>query len=80
MNRLIPSQIKDALAFSEGIAQLIEGLPDSPEWGGGERLVLPSVLPLRVDDGYTTEPYAWLIANDFNGYDLTTTNPSKETA
>lgn len=76
MTALIPSQIKDAVAFIEALQQVIESLPDDPEWGGGMRLNLPAVIPLTPD--YKGEaPVAWLVANDFNGYDLTTQEPDR---
>lgn len=75
MTALIPSQIKDAVAFIEGLQKLLEGLPDEPAWGEGMRLNLPATIPLSPD--YSGErPVAWLVANDFNGYDLTTEEPA----
>lgn len=75
MTALIPSQLRDALAYAEGITKISEDLPLDPEWGGGLRLVLPDVIALRPDyDG--EKPVAWLVANDFNGYDLTTEEPT----
>jgi hypothetical protein len=77
MTALIPSQTRDALSFAEGIQAINEAMPNEPEWGEGMRLWLPDVIPLRPD--YPGEkPVAWLIANDFNGYDLTTENPEEK--
>jgi len=71
---LSDSQLADALAFMKGLKAINESLPDDPEWGGGMRLILPAVIALAPD--YEGEPpVAWLTANDFNGYDLSTENP-----
>lgn len=78
MSTLIVSQMKDAIAFAEGLKALIESLPEEPRWGGGERMCLPMVIELRSDyPGDSTR--AWLVANDFDGYDITTTDPKKAT-
>lgn len=74
---LIESQLRDALHYAAGLRQINETSADDPGWGEGMRLVLPEVIPLRGD--YPGEPaYAWLVTNDFNGYDLTTVDPAKE--
>jgi hypothetical protein len=76
MAELIPSQVRDALAFMDGIEKIVTALPDEPEWGGGLRLVLPAIIPLTTDYRGDRNPVAWLIANDFNGYDITTKEPT----
>lgn len=73
--RLIETQLSDALAYMKALRDVVEGLPDEPGWGEGLRLILPEVIALRADYGGDQTPYAWLIANDFNGYDLTTSAP-----
>lgn len=74
MTNLIGSQLKDALAYMDALEKACENLPDDPEFGEGLRLTLPPVIPLHSD--YPGEgPRAWLVANDFNGYDLATTEP-----
>ena len=74
MTALIESQLTDAVTFMKALRSAIESLPDDPEWGAGMRLTLPAVIPLTPD--YKGErPVAWLVANHFNGYDLTTEEP-----
>jgi hypothetical protein len=74
---LITSQLEDALILMKGLQAAVESLPDKPDFGEGMRLTLPSVIPLQPD--YEGErPVAWLIANDFNGYDLSTTEPDSK--
>lgn len=68
------TQMRDALVFAEALGAAISSLPDSPSFGGGERLYLPTVIPLRPD--YPGEgPVVWLVANDFDGYDVQTSKP-----
>ena len=75
MSTLLPSQLRDALAFMDALEAANKSLRDEPESGGGLRLWLPNVIALRPD--YPGEkPVAWLIANDFDGYDLTTEEPT----
>lgn len=75
MSTLIPSQVRDALAYMEALSNAIKNLPQGEDWGGGLRLWLPDVIPLSPD--YKGEPpVAWLVANDFEGYDLATTDPT----
>lgn len=76
MTTLIKSQLADALLYMELFAGLEEKLPDKPDWGDGMHLVLPDVIPLKSDWRSDDTVYAWLVANDFNGYDLTTENPN----
>ncbi|MDL5351134.1 hypothetical protein [Microbacterium sp. zg-YB36] len=76
MTTLIPSQVKDALALMEGLTKIIEEMDDETEWGSGLRLILPEAIPLKADDNSSSEPVAWLVANDFNGYDLSTVKPA----
>lgn len=74
MTNLIESQLADALLFMAALRKANESLPSEPAFGEGMCLWLPSVIPLRPDfEG--EEPVAWLVANDFNGYDLTTEKP-----
>lgn len=76
MSSLIPSQLKDALAFIEALQDIYVKMPQEPEWSEGMRLLLPRVIPLSPD--YEGEdPVAWLIANDFDGYDLSTEKPDE---
>ena len=77
-NTIITSQMRDALAFAEALGAVIEEMPYEPGWGDGLHLVLPKVIPLRPD-GYDEAPVAWLIANDSNGYDITTQKPEEAT-
>lgn len=77
MTHLIESQLSDALAYMKALHEVIKGLPDDPEWGGGLRLLLPAAIPLTTDFRGDDEPVAWLVSNDFDGYDLTTTKPEK---
>ena len=73
---LMESQLKDALAYVNALNLLMESLPNEPEWQGGLRLILPDVIELRPD--YPGEaPVAWLVANDVDGYDLSTVKPGK---
>lgn len=76
MADLIPSHVRDALAYMDALEKATAGLPDDPEWGGGLRLILPAVIPLSTDYAEDMNPVAWLVANDFNGYDLTTKEPT----
>jgi len=79
MTKLIESQLSDALAYMKALSGLGATLPNEPTWGGGMRLWLPDVIPLSPD--YKGEaPVAWLVANDFDGYDLTTTAPEPSDA
>lgn len=76
MAYLIASQLVDALAYMKALEDAGNAAPIEPAWGEGVRLVLPSVIPLHPD--YEGEaPVAWLVANDFGGYDLSTTAPEK---
>lgn len=77
MTALNTHQLKDALMYVE-LLQLEDKLPDTPAWGDGNHLLLPQVIPLTSD--YTGEDtvYAWLVANDFSGYDLMTEDPTKK--
>lgn len=75
MTTLIESQLKDALAYIRALSTI--QLDPTDSWGDGLHLVLPPVIPLRPDyDG--EKPVAWLVANDFEGYDLTTEDPKVE--
>ena len=74
MTVLIDSQVQDALAYMTALREVMEGRPDEPEWQGGLRLLLPVVIALRPDYPGET-PVAWLVANDCDGYDLTTVDP-----
>jgi hypothetical protein len=76
MANLIESQLSDALAYAKALRQANENIPDEPEWGGGLHLILPDVIPLKSDFKGDEVVYAWLVANDFNGYDLSTDNPA----
>jgi hypothetical protein len=77
MSTLIESQIRDALTYMEGLSAALKALPNEPAWGGGgQHLVLPAYIPLMTDSRSDIAPVAWLVANDFDGYDLTTTDPS----
>lgn len=76
MAHLIPSQLRDALAYIDGLEKTIKSLPEEPAWdGGGLHLLLPNVIPLTTDYSGDKNPVAWLVANDFEGYDLTTEEP-----
>ena len=79
MNTIIPSQMRDALIWAEALGAALDSLPDEPQWGGGMHLVLPSTIPL-TPDGDEGHPVAWLVVNEFNGYDLTTTQPEASDA
>lgn len=71
---IIESQLRDALAYVAALSDEKLQLSSEPAWGEGVRLLLPNVIALRPDfDGEA--PVAWLVANDFGGYDLTTTDP-----
>lgn len=73
---LIKTQLKDALHYMEGLEKMLAALSNDPEWHGGERLWFPSVIELRPD--YEGEkPVAWLVGNDFGGYDLVMEDPHK---
>lgn len=72
---LFDSQLADALTIVKGLGVLIESLPDEPDWGEGLHLRLPTVIPLFADNTENMVPVAWLVANDFSGYDLTTEDP-----
>jgi hypothetical protein len=77
MSSLTPEQLSDAVTYIKGLVRINDELPTEPDWSEGLRLLLPDVIPLRPD--YPGEkPVAWLIANDFNGYDLTTENPEEK--
>ena len=76
MTTLITSQLRDVLAYIDALEAGTKALSDSPSWGGGMRLCLPAVIPLCPD--YDSAPVAWLVANDFDGYDLTTEKPKGE--
>lgn len=74
MSTILTSQLRDALVYMDALN--IEKMPlaDEPSWGEGVRLWLPNVIPLSPD--YRGEkPVAWLVSNDFGGYDLSTTDP-----
>lgn len=74
MSTLLETQLRDALAYMAALNDEKIGLAQEPKWGEGVRLWLPDVIPLSPDcEGEA--PVAWLVANDFGGYDLTTTNP-----
>jgi len=76
MNALPEPQLRDALAYMSALNDEKIGLAQEPKWGEGLRLWLPNVIALSPD--YKgEEPVAWLIANDFGGYDLTTSAPGK---
>lgn len=73
-NAISTTQMKDAVILAEALGRGLDLLPNEPAWGNGEHLRLPAVIPLETD--YEGEgPLAWLVANDFNGYDISTTNP-----
>lgn len=74
MNNIIESQLRDALCYMAALNTENMQLSEKPEWGEGVRLWLPNVIPLRPDYG-DEEPVAWLVANDFGGYDLSTKDP-----
>jgi len=75
--RLINSQVSDALVFMRALEIAGDDLSNLPDFGDGLRLTLPPVIPLHSD--YKGEgPRAWLVANDFGGYDLTTEEPSNK--
>lgn len=76
MAALIPSQLKDALVYVDVLGSVDAKLGGEPGWQGGMRLVLPNVIPLSPD-AQGEGPIAWLIANDFGGYDLATENPKQ---
>ena len=77
MSTLLETQLRDALAYMVALNDEKIGLAQEPKWGEGVRLSLPNVIPLSPD--YQGEaPVAWLVANDFGGYDLTTTDPGKK--
>jgi hypothetical protein len=73
-HQLIPSQLRDALAYMDGLEKAIKSTAEDPKWGDGLRLWLPNVIPLSPDY-HGEKPVAWLVANDFDGYDLTTEEP-----
>lgn len=74
MSTLLTSQLRDALVYMEALDTEKMPLAEDGEWGQGLRLWLPNVIPLSPD--YKGEgPVAWLVANDFGGYDLTTDKP-----
>lgn len=77
MSTLIPSQLRDALHYMDALEKAIATTDDKTERGGGLRLWLPAVIPLQPDYA-DHEPVAWLIANDFDGYDLSTVDPQKK--
>lgn len=77
MSTIIESQLRDALAYMSALKDEKFQLSPEPTWGEGVRLYLPNVIPLRPD--YEGEsPVAWLVANDFGGYDLSTENPEAQ--
>lgn len=77
MSTITTSQMQDALHIANGLANTIKTLPKGEEWGGGLRLWMPNVIALRPD--YDGEgPIVWLVSNDFEGYDITTVAPKKE--
>lgn len=78
MTTLTKSQLVDAQIYMDLFTGLDEKLPDTPDWGDGLHLILPPVIPLKSDFPGDTHTYAWLVANDFDGYDLTTTDPTKK--
>lgn len=72
---LLQSQLIDALHYMQALEAAINTTSEEPGWGNGLHLWLPNVIPLAPD--YEGEsPVAWLVSNDFNGYDLTTEEPS----
>ena len=74
MSKLLTSQLRDALVYMEALDTEKMPLAEDGEWGQGLRLWLPNVIPLSPD--YKGEaPVAWLVANDFGGYDLTSHEP-----
>lgn len=80
MPALIKSQVEDALLYMSLFDGLADKLSDNPNWGDGLHLILPAVIPLRGDYRSDETVYAWLVANDFDGYDLATEDPTpKET-
>ena len=77
MNRIIPSQLRDTMHFIEGLERIVSSMDDNVEWGNGLRLTLPAIIPLRSDYEEEELIVAWLVANDFGGYDLVTSDPTK---
>lgn len=80
MTTLIEPQVSDALTYMNALQAAFDSLSKEPEWGGGLRLILPSVIPLQTDYAGDVHAVAWLVANDFGGYDLATTDPTKKEA
>lgn len=78
MTTLTPSQTRDAVYWMEHLGMALEQMPPEPDFGDGLRLMLPDVIPLKSDFSGDDHTYGWLVANDFNGYDLTTTDPTKK--
>lgn len=78
MTTLTTSQLRDALTYAEGLEKSLKVLSDDPPWdGSGLHLILPAIIPLVTDVRGDDRPVAWLIANDFNGYDISTTDPEE---
>lgn len=77
MSTLLETQLRDALAYMAALNDDKMALSQEPKWGEGVRLWLPNVIALTPD--YEGEaPVAWLVSNDFGGYDLTTTDPGQK--
>lgn len=77
MTTLIQTQLADALAYMAALDTEKMNLAEEPTWGEGVRLWLPNIIPLSPD--YKGEkPVAWLVANDFGGYDLSTVQPQEK--
>jgi hypothetical protein len=79
MTQLLRTQLADALVYMDALDTEKMPLAEEPKWGEALRLWLPSVIPLSPD--YNGEaPVAWLVANDFGSYDLTTDDPTRKAA
>lgn len=74
MTTLSESQLRDALVYLAAFNTEKMPLAEQPEWGGGTRLWLPNVIPLMPDHPGESA-VAWLVDNDFGGYDLSTVDP-----
>lgn len=75
MSTILTTQLRDALVYMDALDTEKMPLAEEPGWGEGVRLWLPNVIPL-MPDYKGEEPVAWLVSNDFGGYDLSTTDPS----
>lgn len=71
---VIESQLRDALVYMGALDTEKMSLAEEPGWNEGLRLWLPNVIPLSPDSRGEA-PVAWLVANDFGGYDLATVEP-----